>query len=48
MINLRVRDNKIRPVNLRDAYRQEKADMQLVSVVVKATAKKTRPKSRKK
>jgi len=48
MINLRVRDVSVKPVNLRDAYRQEKADMQLVSVVVKATAKKTRPKSRKK
>lgn len=48
MINLRVRDVSVKPVNLRDAYRQEKADMQLVSVVVKATAKKTKPKSRKK
>ncbi|MDP1778718.1 MAG: TerC family protein [Anaerolineales bacterium] len=48
MINLRMRDVSVKPVNLRDAYRQEKADMQLVSVAVKATAKKAKPKSRKK
>lgn len=48
MINLRMRDVSVKPVNLRDAYRQEKADMQLVSVAAKAAAKKTKPKSRKK
>ena len=48
MINLRVRDVSVKPVNLRDAYRKEKAEMQLAPVAVKATAKKAKPKSRKK
>jgi len=48
MINLRVRDVSIMPVNLRDPYKEPKVEMQLAPVAVKAAAKKTKPKSRKK
>lgn len=48
MINLRVRDVSVMPVNLRDPYKEPKVEMQLAPVAVKATAKKTKPKSRKK
>jgi predicted tellurium resistance membrane protein TerC len=34
MINLRVRDKKVEPVNLRDAYREQKMELQPVSVTV--------------
>ncbi|MDP1716042.1 MAG: TerC family protein [Anaerolineales bacterium] len=48
MINLRMRDVSVNPVNLRDAYRKRKVEMELAPVAVKAVAKKAKPKSRKK
>jgi predicted tellurium resistance membrane protein TerC len=56
MINLRVRDSHVKPVNLRDSYRGEKMELQPVAVkaavvkpaAVKTIAKKTKPKSKKK
>jgi predicted tellurium resistance membrane protein TerC len=45
MINLRVRDSHVRPVNLREAYKDEKKmELQPVAVSVKA---KTKPKKKK-
>lgn len=56
MINLRVRDKHVEPVNLRDAYKEPKLELQPVAVnvvaaksaVVKPAAKKAKPKSKKK
>lgn len=48
MINLRVRDSHIKPVNLRDAYKESKGELQLVPVAVKTNVKKAKPKSRQK
>ncbi len=57
MINLRVRDTHVKPVNLRDAYKEPKLELQpdaLVKAVkpksaaVKPAAKKAKPKSKKK
>lgn len=48
MINLRVREGHGKPVSLRDAYKQTKIELQPAPVMVKAAAKKTKPKSRKK
>jgi predicted tellurium resistance membrane protein TerC len=48
MINLRVRDVSVKPVSLRDAYREGKAEMQFAPVSAKATAKKAKRKSGKK
>ena len=49
MINLRVRDAHVKPVNLRDAYKEQKMELQPVAVAVstaKATVVKTvKPKS---
>jgi hypothetical protein len=43
MINLRLRDRQVKPVNLREAYRDErKMELQPVAVSVKA-----KPKSKK-
>lgn len=42
MINLRVRDSHVKPVNLRDPYKEEKAELQPASVAeVKAATVKT-------
>jgi len=41
MINLRVRDSHVRPVNLRDAYKEEKLELQPVAVAVNTDSKKT-------
>jgi hypothetical protein len=54
MINLRVRDRHIKPVNLRDAYRGSKGGLQPVEVnevvekgtKVKVATKNTKPKPR--
>jgi len=57
MINLRVRDTHVKPVNLRDAYKEPKLELQpdaLVKAVkpksaaVKPAVKKVKPKSKKK
>ena len=50
MINLRVRDSHVKPVNLRDAYKEEKMELQPVTVnavAVKpvAAVKNVKPKS---
>ena len=37
MINLRVRDSHVKPVNLRDPYKEEKVELQPVAVTVSAT-----------
>jgi predicted tellurium resistance membrane protein TerC len=47
MINLRVRDASVKPVNLRDAYKDERK-MKLQPVAVKMDAKKAKPKNKKK
>ncbi len=47
MINLRMRDVSVKPVNLRDAYREGKVEMELAPVAVMAVAKKAKPKSKK-
>lgn len=46
MINLRVRDSHVKPVNLRDPYKEPKPEMQPVSVKVQAG--NTKPKKKKK
>jgi len=51
MINLRVRDKRVKPVNLRDAYKVEKLDLQPVvvkAIFAKPEAKKTKLKSKRK
>jgi len=49
MINLRIRDSHVKPVNLRDAYKEEKTELQPVPVAVKAESPaKPKPKSKKK
>ena len=54
MINLRVRDSHVRPVNLRDAYKESKEVVQLVPAVAAAAplkasaAAKQKPKAKKK
>ncbi len=59
MINLRVRADHVKPVNLRDAYKEQKLELQPVAVAVslekpivakavKPAAKKVKPKSKKK
>jgi hypothetical protein len=57
MINLRVRDSHVKPVSLRDAYTEQKLELQPVALVkavkpksaaVKPAAKKAKPKSKKK
>ena len=48
MINLRVRDGRVRPVNLRDAYKESKSGLLIVTPnasTVKPAAKKAKPKS---
>lgn len=47
VLNLRVR-TKVKPVSLRDAYKQSNAELQPVAVAVKTGAKKVKPKSKKK
>ncbi|MFN8411874.1 MAG: TerC family protein [Anaerolineales bacterium] len=47
MINLRVRDSHVKPVNLRDPYKGEKQALQPVTVTVSASpAKASKPKSK--
>ncbi len=48
MINLRVRDSHVKPVNLRDAYKESKIELLPAPVVVKASVKKAKPKTKKK
>jgi predicted tellurium resistance membrane protein TerC len=58
MFNLRLRDSHVRPVNLRDAYKEQKAEFQSVATTVlnakpvvrskPAAAKKAKPKIKKK
>lgn len=57
MINLRVRDSRVKPVNLHDAYKEPKLELQPVALVkaakpksaaVKPAVKKVKPKSKKK
>ena len=49
MLNLRVRDVSVKPVNLHDAYKVgEKVETQPAPVTVKASAKKAKSKTRKK
>lgn len=56
MLNLRVRDSHVKPVNLRDAYKQPKVELQPAVVTAqpakvikaKAVVKKDKPKSKKK
>ena len=56
MINLRVRDSHVKPVNLRDPYKGTKVQLQPVEINVvveegtrvKVTTKKAKPKSNKK
>lgn len=51
MLNLRVRDKGVKPVNLRDAYKIEKMELELVAVkaaAAKTAAKKAKPKNKKK
>lgn len=49
MINLRVRDSHVRPVSLREPYKEQKLELQPVTVAIKEnTAAKEKPKSRKK
>ena len=49
MINLRVRDRHVKPVNLRDAYKEPKLELQPVALATKAnTVTKEKPKSKKK
>jgi len=45
MLNLRVRDIKVKPVNLRDRYKQPKVELQLIPVSVNASpVRKTKSK----
>ena len=51
MINLRMRNAHVEPVSLRDAYKESKGELQPVTVnavAAKTTAKKAKPKSKKK
>lgn len=49
MINIRVRDKHVPPVNLRDPYKQPKVELQPIPVATKAgAAKKSKPKAKKK
>ena len=49
MINIRVRDKHVQPVNLRDPYKQAKAELQPEMASVKAApVKKAKPKTKKK
>jgi hypothetical protein len=49
MINLRVRNSHSKPVNLRDPYKEPKAELVPVTVTAKASpVKKTKPKTKKK
>lgn len=51
MINLRVRDSHVKPVNLRDPYKEPKSELKPVPVAVKSTSvrkTKTKAKARKK
>ena len=49
MINLRVRDRHVKPVNLRDPYKEQKVELQSVPAAVKAEVPaKSKPKSKKK
>ncbi len=49
MINIRVRASHVKPVNLRDPYKEPKVELQPIPVAVKASpAKKIKPKSKKK
>lgn len=49
MINLRVRDSHVKPVNLREPYKEVKSELQLIPEAVKASpAKKLKPKAKKK
>lgn len=48
MLNLRVRDKGVKPVNLRDAYRQSKTELQPAPVAVKPGMKKVKSRSKKK
>ncbi len=51
MLNLRVRDIKVKPVNLRDRYKQPKVELQLIPVSVNASPvrkTKSKPKAKKK
>ncbi len=48
MINLRVRDSHVKPVNLRDAYKEQRLELQPVAPTMKAnTVTKEKPKSKK-
>ncbi len=49
MINLRVRDTRTKPVNLRDPYKAAKVELQPIPIPVKiSSAKKTKAKNKKK
>ncbi len=49
MLNLRLRDSHVKPVNLRDPYKESKVELQPVPVAVKAgSAKRSKPKSKRK
>lgn len=48
MINLRVRDSHVAPINLREAYKAETIELKPASVAVKVSGRKAKPKSRKK
>ena len=51
MINLRVRDSHVKPVNLRDAYKEQKLELQPVAVAVSlekpTVAKAVKPAAKK-
>jgi predicted tellurium resistance membrane protein TerC len=48
MINLRVRDSHVKPVNLRDAYKETKVELQPIPIAVKAVnSVKEKPKGKK-
>jgi hypothetical protein len=49
MINLRVRDSHVKPVNLRDPYKEPKVELQPIPVAVKTASVKTgKPKTKPK
>lgn len=49
IINLRIRDSHVKPVNLRDAYKEQKVELQPVPAAVKADVlAKPKPKTKKK
>lgn len=47
MINLRVRDKQVKPVNLREPYRAESIGLELEPAVAKTNVKKVKPKAKK-